>query len=111
MVNSLQRKCAIIQEEIENLDWPTEKWDPWLKSIQTHRLTRAEAFRHVNSAFKVKVSNCKKKNPQSRMNRLYFPNHFHEVREMMQNEQEKLYASFIYEYKKSKEDASKPNLE
>lgn len=30
---------------------------------------------------------------------------------MMQNEQEKLYASFIYEYKKSKEDARKPNLE
>lgn len=65
MVNSLQRKCAIIQEEIENLDWPTEKWDPWLKSIQTHRLTRAGAFRHVNSAFKVKVILTVKKKKKS----------------------------------------------
>lgn len=33
------------------------------------------------------------------MNQLYFPIHFHEVREMMQNEQEKLHASFSYESK------------
>jgi hypothetical protein len=52
-------------------------------SSRTHKLTRPGASREVYSAFRVKENLTVETVPESRMSQLYFPAHFHEVREMI----------------------------